>query len=201
MEFLQSRIDSYNKTKRTKQSLARSTSGNTKWPHPTSYIATPRTLSEAGFYFDPGPEHPDNTTCFMCGKQLNSWEPDDDPFELHYLKCSERCAWASVRCGPEVEKRGEQQCVVTALPVFPLTVGTRFHFADSSRVPASKAMEKARLDTFTKRNRWPHDAVKGHGANSQQVCPLSRVSNVRWEGRCSIDLCFTGRIVWRRCGA
>lgn len=29
-------------------------------------------------------------------------------------------------------------------------------------------MEKARLETFSK-SRWPHDAVKGHGANSKAV--------------------------------
>lgn len=117
METFQARIDSYNKTKRTKQSLARSTSGSAKWPHATSYIATPRTLADAGFYFDPGPENLDNVTCFMCGKQLSDWEPDDDPFELHYLKCSGRCAWASARCGPEAEKRADGQCVVLPPPV------------------------------------------------------------------------------------
>lgn len=43
-----------------------------------------------------------------------------------------------------------------------------FDFSDPTRHPTSKAMEKARLETFTKA-RWPHDAVKGHGANSKAV--------------------------------
>lgn len=196
MEFLQARIDSYNKSKRTKQSLARSTSASMKWPHPTSHIATPRTLAEAGFYFDPGPENLDNATCFMCGKQLSDWEPDDDPFELHYIKCSERCAWASVRCGPEVEKRSDGQCVTSATSVSPLTVVGRFHFADSSRVPTSRAMEKARLKTFTKGDGWPHDAVKGHAANSQQVRILSYISTVRRKvRRIRVSLWHTVRLL------
>ncbi|KZT68955.1 BIR-domain-containing protein [Daedalea quercina L-15889] len=153
MESEQARLESYNKTKRTKQ-LARSTSGNNlKWPHPPSYLATPRTLAEAGFYFDPGPDDPDNVACFMCGKQLNEWEPDDDPFELHFSKCNRQCAWASARCGPEVEKGKDGQ----------------YHFADASRVPSSKIMEKARLETFTTKKGWPHDAVRNHGANSRQM--------------------------------
>lgn len=186
MEYLQGRIDSYNKTKRTKQSLARSTSGNTKWPHAASFIATPRTLADAGFYFDPGPNNLDNVTCFTCSKQLSEWEPDDDPYVLHYQKCGGKCAWASARCGPEVEKSTDGQCVVFSYPVYPLTTIVSFHFADSSRIPTSRAMEEARLETFSN---WPHDAVKGHGANSRQVCPHLHFS-VRRAQSFDAHLCF-----------
>ncbi|KAJ7600901.1 inhibitor of apoptosis repeat-containing protein [Mycena floridula] len=119
-----------------------------KWPHPASFIANPSSLAEAGFYFDPSPEDPDNVTCYLCGKQLSEWGEEDDPFEIHYRKCQDKCAWAVVRCGiaDEFDSDG-------------------FKFADKSRVPTSKAMEKARLETF--KVRWQHDKVRGHGANSK----------------------------------
>ena len=44
-----------------------------------------------------------------------------------------------------------------------------FRFANATRVPTSKAMEKARLETFTMFQSWAHDEVQGHGANSGQV--------------------------------
>ncbi|KAH9924174.1 uncharacterized protein B0H18DRAFT_1211938 [Fomitopsis serialis] len=89
----------------------------------------------------------------MCRKELNEWEPDDDPFELHYQKCNQTCAWAVARCGPELDKGQDGQ----------------YHFANSSRLPTSKAMEKARLETFMTKKPWPHDAVKGHGASSKKM--------------------------------
>jgi hypothetical protein len=55
-----------------------------------------------------------------------------------------------------------QQGLMCALP----TIGIRFVFPDKSRVPTSKAMEKARLETFTT---WVHDKTRGHGASSKKV--------------------------------
>ena len=43
----------------------------------------------------------------------------------------------------------------------------RFTFKDPSRAPTSKIMEKARRETFG--SRWPHDHIRGHGANSKKV--------------------------------
>jgi hypothetical protein len=43
---------------------------------------------------------------------------------------------------------------------------SRFVTTDPSRLPSGKVLEKFRLDTFSS---WPHDASKGHGANSKQV--------------------------------
>lgn len=101
MEYLQSRIKSFSlantKTKRSKASSSKQTSSS-KWPHPASFKATPDSLAEAGFYYDPDSDHPDNVTCFMCKKNLGGWEPDDDPFAIHYEKCRNTCSWAVVRC-------------------------------------------------------------------------------------------------------
>lgn len=39
-------------------------------------------------------------------------------------------------------------------------------------------MEKARLATFKLDNSWPHDRVKGHGANSTKARPLSGLTSL-----------------------
>ncbi|KAH9922542.1 hypothetical protein B0H21DRAFT_766027 [Amylocystis lapponica] len=148
MEVLQTRIDSYLKSKRTKPSKYA-----TKWPHPSTYKANPRTLAEAGFFFDPSPDDKDNVTCFMCGKELSAWDEDDDPFNIHWSKCKDSCAWAIVRCGI-VADVGEDGS---------------YDFSDPARQPGGKLLEKARLETFTTDKSWPHDSVKGHGASSKKM--------------------------------
>jgi hypothetical protein len=99
MEALQNRIDSFTKQRRVKNPSKPSSSFNLKWPHPSHFIATPETLAEAGFYYDPSFEDRDSVTCFFCNKQLSEWEERDDPFDIHWEKCSAVCCWANVRCG------------------------------------------------------------------------------------------------------
>lgn len=48
-------------------------------------------------------------------------------------------------------------------------IAVRFVFPDKSRVPTSKAMEKARLETFTAGDGWKYDKVRGHGVTSKKV--------------------------------
>lgn len=98
MECYQARLDSFSKSKRVKN-LTLTTSSNIKWLHPSSYNATPHTLAEAGFYFDPSWEDKDNVTCFICKKSLSDWSEEDNPFDIHWSKCKTTCVWAQVRCG------------------------------------------------------------------------------------------------------
>ena len=98
MDVLQARVASFSRSSKRGKSLNKSTSGSLKWPHPARYKATPNTLAEAGFYFNPTSECPDNVTCFMCEKELADWDEDDDPFSIHWAKCSNSCSWAMVRC-------------------------------------------------------------------------------------------------------
>jgi hypothetical protein len=63
-----------------------------EWPHPSNYLATPETLADAGFYHSPSPFDPDNVACFLCGKELGDWQPQDDPFKIHAEKCP-KCSW------------------------------------------------------------------------------------------------------------
>ncbi|KAJ6474671.1 inhibitor of apoptosis repeat-containing protein [Mycena vitilis] len=143
MEVLQNRLNSFVKQKRGK---------SLKWPHPKTWKTNPDTLAEAGFYFDPSAEDPDNATCFMCNKQVTEWAEEDDPFDIHWEKCANVCAWANVRCGlrRDADAHG------------------RFVFPDKSRLPTSKAMEKARLETFTAHG-WKHDKNKKHLASSKKM--------------------------------
>jgi len=98
MDGLQARLQSFKKSKRVKNPKKSSTT-TLKWPHPLDFIANPTTLAEAGFYFDPSYDDPDNVTCFNCDKQLAGWEEDDDPYLIHWNKCAQTCCWAVVQCG------------------------------------------------------------------------------------------------------
>ncbi|KAJ4474882.1 hypothetical protein J3R30DRAFT_3294865 [Lentinula aciculospora] len=150
MDVFTTRLESFTRPKRGK---GVKTQSSQKWPHPEYFIATPETLAEAGFYFDPSSEDRDNVTCYMCGKELSEWDEKDDPFEIHFKKCGKKCAWANVRCGlgTEMDQDG------------------RFVFTDKNRLPTSKAMEKARLDTFLFGDGWIHDEERNHGASSKKM--------------------------------
>ena len=108
MDVLQARVDSFNKSKRLKQNSSKRTI-TVKWPHPSSFVATPHALAEAAFYHNPSPDDLDNVECFSCGKQLGGWEECDDPYRLHWDKCKNSCAWAVVRCGliEDVDRKGK----------------------------------------------------------------------------------------------
>ncbi|KAI0292913.1 inhibitor of apoptosis repeat-containing protein [Russula brevipes] len=151
MEAFNTRLESFAKTRRVKQSSKRTVS--IKWPHPAHFLATPDTLTEAGFFYNPARGTPDNVECFFCGKCLDGWEEKDDPFAIHWDKCRDSCAWAVVRCGlsEDVDRKGN------------------FAFNHPSRQPDGKPMEKARLATFRLNESWPHDRVKGHGAHSTKM--------------------------------
>lgn len=72
-----------------------------KWPHPDSWRVNPSSLASAGFYFAPSAEDTDNVACFMCEKEIGDWDEEDDPHEIHWQKCADRCPWAMARCGAE----------------------------------------------------------------------------------------------------
>lgn len=177
MEALQSRVDSF-KAHKVRNGTKTVT---LKWPHPSSFAATPQTLAEAGFFFEPSTDTRDGVRCFMCAKELSEWEVDDDPFDIHFNKCQKKCPWAVLRCGlvRDIDTRGKY-VVLTLTNLFSSFASLvsradtlyRFVFADKLRLPGSKVMEKARLATFTTNSWWPHDQTSGHGANSTRVSSL-----------------------------
>jgi hypothetical protein len=110
MQAFQARLESFSKSKRVKPPSGKSSS-SIKWPHPSSFLANPTSLADAGFYFCPTYEDRDNVQCYMCHKELSDWTDDDDPFEIHWEKCRTSCAWAIVRCGLNDDADGDGKCV------------------------------------------------------------------------------------------
>jgi len=108
MEAYESRLESFTKAWRVKRSTAKR-AVSLKWPHPSHFIATPDTLTEAGFFFNPSWDARDNVECYFCGKCLDGWEEQDDPFALHWDKCRDTCPWAVLRCGlnEDVDRKGK----------------------------------------------------------------------------------------------
>ncbi len=142
-----------------------------KWPHSSKFKADPESLAEAGFFYDPSYDDPDNVTCFRCGKQLGGWEEEDDPYLIHWEKCGQTCCWAVVQCGLTVDMDKSGMCVylTSVCDNQRLTFVLRFMFPDKTRLPNHKSMEKARLETFTIGKGWVHDNTKNHGASSKSV--------------------------------
>jgi hypothetical protein len=105
---LEAREASFTPAIRTSKKSGRSTkvpsgSATTAWPHPESFIAGPKSLARAGFFYDGDPNGRDRVTCFSCAKSLEGWEVDDDPFEQHAR--SKDCAWAKAVCVVESYKK------------------------------------------------------------------------------------------------
>ncbi|KAI0011326.1 hypothetical protein F4779DRAFT_574375 [Xylariaceae sp. FL0662B] len=109
------------------------------WPHKQ---LDPVQFARAGFYFDPSPERPDNTVCFLCLKQVGGWEADDNPFEEH-LRLSPHCGWAIVAA---------------------IEVGLGDYALDD---PAGSEMIEARKATFG--GQWPHEGKRGWKCKTKQL--------------------------------
>lgn len=99
-------------------------------------------LANAGFYFNPSPENPDNCTCFLCEKGLDGWEAGDDPL-IEHLTHASHCGWAIIKA-IEAEVDGY-----------------------SKQDPMQPHMIDAREATFG--TRWPHEGKKGWECKTQQV--------------------------------
>jgi hypothetical protein len=99
---LESRVSSFETQPRTSKKQS-GRANKPSWPHPGTYLAKPLTLARAGFFYDGDKENQDRVTCFSCGKCLEGWEPDDDPFVQHVR--TKDCAWASAVCALEIQKQ------------------------------------------------------------------------------------------------
>lgn len=66
------------------------------WPFLEGCACTPERMADAGFIHCPTDNEPDLAQCFFCFKELEGWEPDDDPMEEH-RKHSAGCAFLGVK--------------------------------------------------------------------------------------------------------
>ncbi|XP_034049657.1 baculoviral IAP repeat-containing protein 5a [Thalassophryne amazonica] len=60
------------------------------WPFNEDCACTPENMAKAGFIHTPSENSPDTAMCFFCLKELEGWEPDDDPekeHKSHSLSC------------------------------------------------------------------------------------------------------------------
>ncbi|CDW99041.1 hypothetical protein [Sporisorium scitamineum] len=64
---------------------ARKETFGSQWPYDRKkgWKPTSKKLAEAGFYFTPTDEEPDNAKCIYCSKSLGGWEKSDDPVHEH----------------------------------------------------------------------------------------------------------------------
>ena len=103
-----------------------------RWPHKNP---SPEELAVAGFYYKPSAEAPDNTVCYMCERQLDGWEEDDEPIVEH-LKHSDKCGWAIL-----------------------MDVMKATHDVTNMEDPTQSRISDARIATFE--SGWPHEAKRG----------------------------------------
>ncbi|XP_041819069.1 baculoviral IAP repeat-containing protein 5a [Chelmon rostratus] len=53
------------------------------WPFDEGCSCTPENMAKAGFIHTPSENSPDIAMCFFCLKELEGWEPEDDPEKEH----------------------------------------------------------------------------------------------------------------------
>ncbi|XP_075072822.1 baculoviral IAP repeat-containing protein 5 [Mixophyes fleayi] len=66
------------------------------WPFMEGCACTPERMAAAGFVHCPSGNSPDIAQCFFCLKELEGWEPDDDPMEEH-KKHASSCLFLSLK--------------------------------------------------------------------------------------------------------
>ncbi|XP_028850450.1 baculoviral IAP repeat-containing protein 5b [Denticeps clupeoides] len=61
------------------------------WPFREDCQCTPEQMAKAGFVHCPSENEPDVACCFFCLKELEGWEPEDNP-RVEHEKRSPNCA-------------------------------------------------------------------------------------------------------------
>ncbi|KAH8340637.1 hypothetical protein KR059_003169 [Drosophila kikkawai] len=67
------------------------------WPFPETSTCSISKMAEAGFYWTGTKRENDTATCFVCGKTLDGWESEDEPWKEH-LKHAPQCEFVKVGC-------------------------------------------------------------------------------------------------------
>lgn len=61
---------------------------------------TAEKMAEVGFYCPNPDKEPDSVQCFLCGKELDGWKPDDSPLDEHRSHSSD-CHFLKIGCKNE----------------------------------------------------------------------------------------------------
>ncbi|EDV91550.1 GH13432 [Drosophila grimshawi] len=67
------------------------------WPFSAKSACSIGKMAEAGFYWTGTKRENDTATCFVCGKTLDGWESEDDPWKEH-LKHAPQCEFVKLGC-------------------------------------------------------------------------------------------------------
>ncbi|XP_012263094.2 baculoviral IAP repeat-containing protein 5-like [Athalia rosae] len=78
------------------------------WPFQSDCTCTPERMAAAGFVLIGDKDEPDLVGCFICGKQLDEWDSNDNPWSEH-VKHVPSCAYV------ELGKQNELDCTVAEL--------------------------------------------------------------------------------------
>ncbi|CUS15566.1 unnamed protein product, partial [Tuber aestivum] len=133
MSIHEKRLASFTRKRRASSAAGNKNTGSGKWPHEQP---SAQKLADAGFYFNPSDAHLDNVTCYLCDKDLDGWEKEDDPISEHFKHCPD-CGWAQVAYA--------------------------LAFRDDHKAlsdPRGAMMTEARVMTFG-RKWWPHEEKRG----------------------------------------
>ncbi|XP_036389458.1 baculoviral IAP repeat-containing protein 5b [Megalops cyprinoides] len=68
----------------------------TDWPFRENCNCTPEEMAKAGFVHCPSDNEPDVACCFFCLKELEGWEPMDNPWCEHEKRCPD-CGFLSLK--------------------------------------------------------------------------------------------------------
>lgn len=78
-----------------------------QWPLTGDCTCTPERMAEAGFYHCPTENEPDLVRCYVCFKELDGWDPSDDPSKEHSRAVN--CAF--VRLGKKAREATILDCL------------------------------------------------------------------------------------------
>lgn len=59
------------------------------WPHAAAL--NPSAMAMAGWYHRPSASSPDNVACFLCGKNLDGWQPEKDDAWMEHVAHGKHC--------------------------------------------------------------------------------------------------------------
>ena len=68
----------------------------TMWPFTEDCSCTPERMAAAGFYCCGGENEPDLVRCYFCRKELDGWEPEDDPWKEHLSHAKGKCGFVKL---------------------------------------------------------------------------------------------------------
>ncbi|XP_033739609.1 baculoviral IAP repeat-containing protein 5-like [Pecten maximus] len=114
-----------------------------KWPFKTG-SCSPAKMAAAGFYHCPTKEAPDACKCFVCFKELEGWERNDNPWDEH-RKHSSACIFLNL--DKPVEKLTMEEFVRLLMQIQKNRMIKKFA-ALKKEVEESSASVEATLESF-----------------------------------------------------